>query len=125
MASKTGGAQGLKCLSVQQPFAQLLSVGLKRVENRDWATPYRGPVVIHAGLARARVNSFVGQFGANRLDAGALSFGALVGVADLADVVRMHEGLEGDLTAVGPWCWVFDNPRLLPTPVPSSGKLKL
>ncbi len=47
----------LKCLSVQQPWATLLvkahstlkNRAIKPVENRDWPSSYRGPLLIHAG----------------------------------------------------------------------------
>lgn len=38
-----------KALSVRQPYAYLLVAGIKTCENRTWATPHRGTLVIHAG----------------------------------------------------------------------------
>ena len=38
----------MKALSVRQPWAHLIVTGIKRVENRFWETPYRGPLLIHA-----------------------------------------------------------------------------
>jgi hypothetical protein len=38
----------LPCLSVQQPFADLICAGIKTVENRTWKTDYRGTILIHA-----------------------------------------------------------------------------
>lgn len=37
-------------LSIRQPWAWLIITGHKPVENRDWPTPFRGRVLIHAGL---------------------------------------------------------------------------
>ncbi|WP_250907494.1 ASCH domain-containing protein [Nonomuraea sp. NEAU-A123] len=34
----------------RQPWAALLVAGIKDVENRSWVTPYRGRLLIHAGL---------------------------------------------------------------------------
>lgn len=39
----------LKALSIMQPWAWLIVNGHKDIENRDWATKFRGPVAIHAG----------------------------------------------------------------------------
>ena len=39
----------LSCLTVRQPWAWLLTHGVKPVENRTWKTSYRGPLLIHAG----------------------------------------------------------------------------
>lgn len=35
-------------LSIRQPFASLILAGIKRIENRNWSTPYRGRLYIHA-----------------------------------------------------------------------------
>lgn len=35
-------------LSVRQPSASAIILGFKDTENRDWATPYRGRLLIHA-----------------------------------------------------------------------------
>ena len=39
------------CLSVQQPFADLICGGIKTVENRTWNTDYRGSILIHASTS--------------------------------------------------------------------------
>jgi activating signal cointegrator 1 len=42
----------MKVLSLWQPWASLVAHGLKKIETRGWdATPYRGPLAIHATLA--------------------------------------------------------------------------
>lgn len=39
----------MKALSIQQPWAWLIVSRHKPIENRSWATSYRGPLYIHAG----------------------------------------------------------------------------
>ena len=39
----------MKALTVKQPWATLLVLGLKEYEFRSWKTNYRGKVLIHAG----------------------------------------------------------------------------
>lgn len=39
----------LKVLTLRQPWATLVSEGIKRYEFRSWETKYRGKVLIHAG----------------------------------------------------------------------------
>ena len=41
----------LPCLSIRQPWAWLLVNGVKDIENREWSTSYRGPLLLHAGKA--------------------------------------------------------------------------
>ncbi len=38
----------MKTLTVKQPFASAIVHGIKDVENRNWSTDYRGPVLIHS-----------------------------------------------------------------------------
>jgi ASCH domain. len=38
----------MRCISIQQPCAQLIVLGLKDIENRNWTTLHRGPLLIHA-----------------------------------------------------------------------------
>ncbi len=41
----------MKALSIKQPWAWLIVNGHKDIENRNWATKFRGEVMIHAGKA--------------------------------------------------------------------------
>jgi hypothetical protein len=36
----------MKALCVKQPWANLISMGLKTIETRTWKTNYRGPLII-------------------------------------------------------------------------------
>lgn len=38
----------MKCLSIKQPFADLIATGAKTIELRTWNTKYRGEFLIHA-----------------------------------------------------------------------------
>ena len=39
----------MKALSIRQPWAWLIADGYKDIENRSWATNFRGRIYIHAG----------------------------------------------------------------------------
>lgn len=39
----------MKVITVRQPWADLLAMGIKKVEFRSWRTHYRGRLAIHAG----------------------------------------------------------------------------
>lgn len=94
----------MKVLSIQQPWTWLLAHGIKDVENREWPTSYRGPVLLHAGK-RLDVNTFYesGRFGTVPFDVKDVSFldtmplrpdyeiGGVVGIATLTDVVTHSE----------------------------------
>ena len=38
----------MKVLSIKEPFASLISNGIKRIETRSFKTKYRGEIYIHA-----------------------------------------------------------------------------
>lgn len=50
----------MKALTILQPYADLITHGAKRVENRTWQTKYRGPLVIHAGLSKQYIGNLHG-----------------------------------------------------------------
>lgn len=49
----------MKAISIRQPWAWLIAQGYKDIENRSWATRYRGPVLIHASAAKPTVNDYM------------------------------------------------------------------
>lgn len=94
----------MKFLTIRQPWASLISLGVKRIETRSWSTSFRGPLAIHAGKAKpSRDLVRMGQW-LTRWDYGegryvmsdglgkwvALPLGAVVAVCDLIDVVPIH-----------------------------------
>ena len=88
----------MKALSLWQPHAHAIALGLKPYETRDWSTHYRGPLAIHAAKrpwtdadpwsleARRRIHRWHEQNGSMRW-----AYGAVVCVADLVDCIRTSE----------------------------------
>ena len=89
--------------------------GAKDIENRTWSTDYRGPVILQASASKTGVNFIVKEKG---LPALGCAYGALVGVADLVDVVALNEALEANPWAQGTHCWQFKNARVFREPIP-------
>jgi len=91
----------LKMLTVRQPWASLIALGVKSIETRSWSTSYRGPFAIHAGAAHEHTGKFLflarialksGQITTEQerpFRSKTVPFGAVVAVADLVDVVPM------------------------------------
>jgi len=71
----------MKCLSLKQPFAELLVSGKKTVELRKWNTKFRGKFLIHASkkIDKERAKSL----GVNYTK---LSTGSIIGTAILYNV---------------------------------------
>lgn len=93
----------MKALTICQPYAHLITIGAKRVENRNWSTPYRGPLVIHAGKSREWMDP--------EDEDERYVFGAIVAVADLVDCVwfdALSREQQRDEHTFGPYCWMLD-----------------
>lgn len=119
----------MRALTVCQPYAHLIMTGEKRVENRTWATKYRGRMYIHAGRSRdwldAQCIPGATDVRAVYYNGARLAFGAVVGIVTLIDCVnyddvgkgihdKAHPWLAADKHSSGPWCWIFAEH---PTPV--------
>lgn len=42
----------VKALTLWQPWASLVALGVKTIETRSWSTKYRGPLAIHAAVRK-------------------------------------------------------------------------
>ena len=47
----------MKALSIKEPFASLVSLGIKKIETRSWKTNYRGEIYIHASLTKNKIDN--------------------------------------------------------------------
>jgi len=78
----------MKCLSVSQPFADLIISGKKTIELRKWNTNFRGEFLIHAPLK-------VRNDDCKRLKISKkLVTGAIIGKATLFDVKKYNSSSE-------------------------------
>lgn len=80
----------LRALTICQPYAHLICIGEKRIENRRWRTTYRGPLPIHAGKSMAWLKTYDMKSLAER-DKTPMAFGAVVAVAHLVACFRIEE----------------------------------
>jgi hypothetical protein len=104
----------VKVLTVRQPWASAIFYSNKNIENRTWGTPYRGPVVIHAGKTPDK-NAPESVWTRAR----ETPLGVALGIVDLIDITRGHPS---------PWAqrncfnWVLAKPELLVVPLPMRGQ---
>lgn len=142
----------MKALSVRQPYAWAIAHGRKDIENRSWATCYRGPLAIHAGARwdeggayDKRVLMALFDYG-DRFDPPLrverlgpktvrlvcdrqLTPGAVVAVVDVVGICTARSTSEqcgcGVWAVEGQCHWRLANPRPLSAPVPCKGRLGL
>jgi hypothetical protein len=126
----------VKALTIRQPWAWAIARGHKTIENRTWATSYRGPLAIHAAkkpddgdalsfvLRYARLDSTEAFHG----DRPTSDRGRIVAVADLVDICT--RSLSAEHCGCGVWAmwghahWKLGNVRLVDGPE-ISGRLGL
>ena len=73
----------MKCISLKQPYAELLASGKKTIEIRKWNTNFRGPFLIHASK-----NVNMDACAALGFDENKLIKGAIIGKAFIYDVIN-------------------------------------
>jgi ASCH domain len=111
---------GTRALTIRQPGASLIIEGHKDVENRSWRTNYRGPLIIHAGMALDR--DALAKHGHLLRDADNLPRGFLLGTVELVDCI---EGAKSRWAKRGAFHWVLSDPRPFRSPVEMRGSLGL
>ncbi len=119
----------MKALSIKQPWAWLICKGFKDVENRDWATKFRGRIYVHAGVSKSEMDKETLAWILKRLNNKQaaqlglmyerLSYGAIIGEVDIVDCVAGSDSPWW----IGPYCFILANPVLYEKPIPYRGQL--
>ncbi len=132
----------MKALTLTQPWATLMALGLKTIETRSWYTNYRGPLAIHAAkgfprwarkLADDAFYSDLALYLGEGKHSNALPRGVVVGICELINVIRTEDidSMEiltdrereyGDYSA-GRYGWVTKGMMPLSPPVAAMGAL--
>lgn len=119
----------MKCLSLRQPYAELLVSGKKTTELRKWNTIFRGKFLIHASrnVDKEKCKSL-------GIDYTKLNIGMIIGRAILYDVKKYDNKTEfmkdknrhyADASIFDSYMYGFKikNVQRLRHPIPFSGKL--
>ena len=119
----------MKALSIKQPWAQLIIMGAKDVENRSQRTSFRGRFAVHVSLKRAHYED-VGidaiprdlREQVKRAWERNASAGRVIGTVELIDCIQDSNSI----WAIDDyWHWVLRDPRLYSRSRPAKGKLGL
>jgi len=118
----------MKCLSVSQPYADLIIKGKKTIELRTWNTKFRGEFLIHAPI---KIKTDVCK--KMRVDETKLRIGVILGRVEIYDVkkyssipelkkdYKKHFGSEEFLCHR--YGFLLRNPKELNIPIPYKGRL--
>jgi hypothetical protein len=113
----------MRILSVRQPWAWLLVHGIKDIENRTYATHYRGPILIQASAAPAKAFGVLLEELRSRFSIPfpeIWTYGAVVGQVELVECVIASSSPWFE----GPIGWQIANARPC-YPFPAKGALGL
>jgi hypothetical protein len=125
-----------KAISIRQPWASLIVLGYKKIENRSWYTKYRGPILIHASKGFDRdceefaedilpVKDWARIFNRPKDE---FQRGGIIGIANLVNVklfeAEKHNPVK-DPWFVGKYGFVLEGARPLPEMVPLNGRLNI
>lgn len=129
----------LKALSVKLPWAWLMfqvdrpDIIVKDIENRSYATSWRGTIAIQASKKFTAEDVYSAQDFIYSRSVGAIELpsrkdleqyaGRIIGTVDIMDCIHGE-----DLTILSPWFvgpygWVLKNPLNLGTPIPCRGRI--
>jgi hypothetical protein len=114
----------VKVIVIRQPWAWLIVHGYKDIENRTWATRYRGPLLIQASASRPtkrkleEIRLFAQERGVELPEE--FESGGIVGMVQLEDCVTSSPSKWFE----GPIGWVISKPKKLQF-IPLKGQLGL
>ncbi len=118
----------MKCLSVSQPFADLIVQGKKTIELRTWNTKFRGEFLVHAPLKIKR--EACKKLG---IDEEKLRTGVIIGRVEIYDikVYRAASEIKSDYDKHfankgfldHKYGFLLKNPKELRVPIPYKGSL--
>jgi activating signal cointegrator 1 len=130
----------MRVLSLTQPWASLICLGVKKIETRSWRTSYRGPLLIHASKNYPkwaqdceRSEPFYSALRPHGLYAyPQLACGNIIGQCVLKDCISTESVTDlnpderefGDYSA-NRYAWILEDGHFLPRPVPAKGSLGL
>lgn len=115
----------MKVLSIRQPWAWLIAIGCKTIENRTWSRNYRGRILIHASQAKAeqldgwQENAMRKYCQAHNIpipDFDSLPKSAIIGSVEVSDI-QFHEAYNDPFAEDFQYHWFLENPRLFENPI--------
>jgi ASCH domain len=105
----------MKAISIRQPWAWLVVNGHKDIENRTWATKFRGKVLVHAGVhkvTKAEYEEFLERCRAARIKnppaIDEFKRGGIVGSVEIVDCMEKSNSR----WYFGPYGFVLKNARV-------------
>ena len=112
----------MKALTIHEPWSTLIMLGVKRIENRSWSTPYRGRLVIHS--ARTVRKDIAATYNVEDAISPGYALGTVVltGIYTQDDVLDHVDKPQFDEFGSGPFYWLLEYADPFSEPIPISGQ---
>lgn len=81
----------MKVISIKEPFATLITRGMKKIETRSWKTNYRGEIFIHASGTKLAKEYLTNDFILNLIKNMDMNYGNIICRCNLVDCIYMDE----------------------------------
>lgn len=122
----------MRALSLSRPWTTFVLHHGKDVENRTWATSYRGPLVVHGAKSFDRTAESWAIYVLGRCPTSGYERDEPTGLLGTVELVaQCLAGLRDESCDCGPWAmpgqahWRLRDPRPFPEPIPHAGRLGL
>ena len=124
----------MKVLAIRQPYAWLIAIGCKTIENRTWKRKFRGRFLIHASQAKpekldgwqeSAMKKYCQEHGIVIPDFKDLPTSSIIGSVELDDI-QFHEAYPDAFAEDFQYHWFLKNAKLFDEPIRNvKGKLFL
>ena len=125
----------MKVISIKEPFATLITNGMKKIETRSWKTNYRGEIFIHASGKSIAKEFLTNDFVVDLVKDMDMNFGNIICRCNLVDCIYMDETfleyIKQNPTEynvgeykLGRYAWIMENIEPIHS-IPTKGKLNI
>lgn len=125
----------MKVISIKEPFATLITNGMKKIETRSWKTNYRGEIFIHASGKTLAKEFLTNDFVVDLIKDMDMNFGNIICRCNLVDCIYMDEDFLEYIKQnpmeykvgeykVGRYAWVMEDIEPI-YPIPAKGQLNI
>ena len=124
----------MKVLSLTEPYATLIKIGVKKIETRSWKTSYRGKLYIHASSTKIPKEYKNNKELMNLVNVNELNFGNIICSCNLVDCIEMTDKFIEEVKKnkeeficgvykIGRYAWILEDIKVLENPIPAKGHL--
>ena len=124
----------MKVLSLTEPYATLIKIGVKKIETRSWKTSYRGKLYIHASSTKIPKEYKNNKELMNLVNVNELNFGNIICSCNLVDCIEMTDKFIEEVKKnkeeficgvykIGRYAWILEDIKVLENPISAKGHL--